>query len=97
MSKRRSYPVQMVVNGRNINEVLIDSHYEQKHSDTINDRLILDLVQLLNEKFYTPHGEKSGFQYFVADPLVLEGLKYRLVWLLQNEKVYVGVVNAFRR
>ncbi len=28
---RRSYGVNIVVNGRNINEVIIDSHYEKKH------------------------------------------------------------------
>jgi hypothetical protein len=97
MTGRRSYPIQIVVNGKSINEVIIDSHYEQKHSETINDDLILELVRLLDGKFYKPQAQKSGFQYFVADPLLLRGLKYRLVWLLQDEKVYVGVVNAFRR
>lgn len=97
MSIRRSYPIKMTVNGRNIGEVVIDPHYEEKHSGTVNDDLILELVLLLNGKFYKPESQKSGFQYFVADPLVLRGLKYRLVWLLQDKKVYVGIVNAFRR
>ena len=97
MNNRRSYPIKMTVNGKGINEVVIDPHYEEKHSGTINDDLILELVLLLDGKFYKPESQKSGFQYFVADPLMLRDLKYRLVWLLQEEKVYVGVVNAFRR
>ena len=44
-----------------------------------------------------PHSEGSGFQYFMADPLVFKGKKYRLVWLLEDDAVYVGVINAFRR
>ena len=87
----------MTVNGRSIDEVVIDPHYEQKHSKLMDDDLILELVGLLDGKFYEPQDQRSGFQYFVADPLELRGSKYRLVWLLQDEKLYVGVVNAFRR
>ena len=47
MTERRSYPTDLVINGRRINEVIIDSHYETKHSD-INDALILKLVSLLD-------------------------------------------------
>ncbi len=97
MSLRRSYPVEITVNGRNIGEVIIDPHYENKHSDSVNDDLVLDLVKLLDGKFYEPTAARDGFQYFVADPLELEGNRYRLVWLLEDEKLYVGVVNAFRR
>jgi hypothetical protein len=87
----------MMVNGRNIDEVVIDSHYEENHSKVMNDDLILELVGLLDGKFYEPQNQKNGFQYFVADPLELRDSKYRLIWLLQDEKLYVGIVNAFRR
>lgn len=40
MSERRRYTMRLVVNGRQINEVIIDPHYESKHPD-INDALIL--------------------------------------------------------
>lgn len=95
--RRRSYPIQVTINGRSIAEVVIDPHYETKHSGSINDQLILDLVRLLDGKFYRPEMVKGGFQYFVADPLDFQGASYRLVWLLEDERLYVGVVNAFRR
>jgi hypothetical protein len=94
---RRSYPISIQVNGRSIVEVVIDSHYEIKHSGSIDDELILKLVNTLNGKFYKPEMEKGDFQYFVADPLEYLGTRYRLVWLLENEKLYIGVVNTFRR
>jgi hypothetical protein len=97
MKKRRSYPIKVTVNGRKIIEVVIDPHYEIKHSAAIDDDVILGLVNLLNGKFYKPEAAKEGFQYFVADLLEFRGASYRLVWLLEDGKLYVGVVNAFRR
>jgi hypothetical protein len=46
MIVRRHYPIDIIVNGRKIIEVVIDPHYEERHSDTINDPLILELVML---------------------------------------------------
>lgn len=47
--ERRSYKIDpIVVNGRFYSEVIIDSHYEEKHSENITDELILSLVVLLN-------------------------------------------------
>jgi hypothetical protein len=42
--ERRSYDVTLTVNGRFITEVVIDPHYEEKHSE-MNDALILELVK----------------------------------------------------
>jgi hypothetical protein len=97
MSERRSYPTRLTINGCIVIEVVIDPHYEAKHADSIDDDLILELVKLLDGKFYKPEAEKDGFRYFVADPLEYMGDSYRLVWLLEDERLYVGVVNAFRR
>ncbi len=94
---RRSYAVTLEINGIQITEVVIDPHYESKHSETINDDLILELVHLLSGKFYEPVAERDGFRYFVADPIELNGRDFRLVWLLEQRRLYVGVVNAFRR
>jgi hypothetical protein len=41
MSERRSYPIELTVNGRKIIEIEIDPHYEVSHADSINDDLIL--------------------------------------------------------
>ena len=92
-----SSTIALTVNGLKISEVVIDPHYEEKHSSSIDDDLILELVKLLTGKFYKPETSKDGFQYFVADLLEVRGARYRLVWLLEDEKLYVGVINAFRR
>jgi hypothetical protein len=94
--ERRSYKIDsIVVNGRFYSEVIIDSHYEEKHSDHINDELILSLVKLLNGRFEIPVDSEEGFNYFVTI-IELDLKYYRLIWLLENDAVYIGIVNAFR-
>ena len=58
MRKRRSYAVSLVVNGRPINEVVIDPHYEIKHPD-INNALILELVRSLDGREFQAE-EREG-------------------------------------
>ena len=45
---QREYLLRIEINGRKLNKVIIDSHYEQKHADSMNDVLILELVKTLN-------------------------------------------------
>jgi len=84
-------------NGRAITKVVIDPHYELKHSGSVNDAVILDLVRMLAGASFEPESEIGGFQYFVTDNLVLNEKRYRLIWLLEERKLYIGVVNAHRR
>jgi len=49
LSKRREYLAKITVNGRKINKVIIDPHYQLKHSGVITDKLILELVKLLDK------------------------------------------------
>ena len=95
--KRCEYPIQIQVNGRNIHKVIIDPHYEVKHSETMTDELILDLVHLLDQGTFPVQDCDDNFEYFVTDGLVLGSKKYKLVWLLENNKMYIGIVNAYRR
>ncbi len=97
MNGRRDYKISITVNSRAIARVVIDPHYELKHSDSVDDEIILILVQMLDGKTFTPEAEKDGFQYFKTDPLVLNGVSYRLIWLLEKNEIYIGVINAFRR
>lgn len=93
---RRHYQMDsIIVNGSVYSEVIIDSHYEKKHSDQINDDLILSLVNRLNGRAELPADQNDEFTYFVTI-IDLNKKQYRLVWLLQEGKVYIGVVNAFR-
>ena len=93
---RRSYDVDIVVNGRHINEVIIDSHYEKKHPD-VTDEIICRLVQTLNGKEFAHEMVKDGFQFYMLDRIPMDGKLYRLVWCMHEELIYIGVINAFRR
>lgn len=97
MSEKRVYDLQLKINNRLITQVVIDAHYELKHSESMNDDLILDLVNLLNDRIFDPEKTVGPFQYFKTDPIFLNGLNYRLIWILEEDKLYVGIVNAFRR
>ncbi len=95
-TERRIHKISpILVNGTKIVKVVIDSHYEKKHSDHITDALILKLVQKLDCRFEVPEVQSGGFSYFVT--LIEVGSKlYRLIRLLEEHAVYIGVVNAFR-
>lgn len=94
--ERRSYKINsIIVNGKIYSEVIIDPHYEEKHAEYINDELILSLVKLLNGRFEVPVDSKDGFDYF-ATIISLNSKYYRLIWLLEGDAVYIGIINAFR-
>lgn len=96
MNERRQYKIKAVlVNGLRINEVIISSHYEENHLNYMDDDLILKLVIELDGRREIPVAEKDGFSYFVT--LVEYSDKpYKLVWLLEDGAIYIGVVNAHR-
>jgi hypothetical protein len=83
------------INGRRITEVIIDPHYEIKHGTSVSDVLIVELVKELNGRFELPQATSGEFSYFAT--LLSHGSKqYRLIWLLEKNTVYVGVINAYR-
>jgi len=59
--KRRVYLLEdeIVINNRKLNELIIDPHYEIKHSSYINDELIYNLSLLLNYKRFIPKDRKE--------------------------------------
>jgi len=79
-----------------ITTIIIDPHYELKHGETMRDELIIRLVHLLQNEPHAADFVRFPFHYFVNE-LEFEGKLYRLVWLLEYGKNYVGVINAFRR
>lgn len=96
--ERRIYKVNLHINGRKLDRVVIDPHYEIRHSRSITDEKILALVEQLNNKFFRPTNiDEDGFQYFVNDKLELDNKLYKLIWLLHESEVYIGIVNAYRR
>ncbi len=95
---RREYGLQIIFNGRHLNKVVVDSHYEKKHSRSINDELILELVRMLNGRtleFETLSA--AGWEIYVYDPLYVGGRPYRLIFCTHPVERILGVINAFRR
>ena len=93
---RREYPFSITVNGLKIETVIIDPHYEEKHSSSINDELILKLVQTLDGEFHDFVDEKSPFKYFVKEEIEVDSKLFKMIWLLEENQLYVGIINAFR-
>ena len=94
---RREYDIKITVNGRQVTKVVIDTRYEAKHSKCISDEIIVRLVKLLDGGTYPIQDKNEPFEYYATDGLVLDDKKYKLVWLLENDQIYIGVVNAYRR
>lgn len=85
----------MIFNKRKINEVIIDQHYKINHPE-VSDQIILKLVKKLDGKNREHEANSSGYLYYVEEPIYLNEKPYRLIFMLENKKNYLGVINAFR-
>jgi len=55
----RVYPIKLVVNNRQLNEIHIDPHFEKKHP-YMNDEKIYEIVQVLNHRKFIPQDRKGS-------------------------------------
>lgn len=94
---RREYSVDLTINNTRISRVIIDSHYEEKHSESVNDDIILELVRSLDKKRFEADAIRKPFSYFVTDKITVNHKNYKLIWLLEDDCLYIGVINAYRR
>jgi len=94
---RREYVIEINVNGVDVTKAIIDPHYEEKHSENVNDEIILELINSLNGKLFEPEEVKEPYSYFVTDGIEYEDKLYKLIWLLEQNDIYIGIVNAYRR
>lgn len=93
----RRIETRLFINNTWFNEVWIDSHYEKKHSQSINDSLIIELVRQLNYECFLPQIVRNdGFQFYETD-IYLNNKAYRLIWLIPPNSSYIGIRNAYRR
>ncbi len=93
----RTYLIQVEFNGILYSELLIDSHYELKHKESINDEIIIALVWTLHSSFVDEQiRSKSGYSFYEID-VELENKLYRLVLTTPPDHSFLGVRNAYRR
>ena len=75
--------------------MVIDPHYEEKHSAHMSDELILKLMRELDGRRELPETKTGKYSYF-ATLIEYDNKQYRLIWLLEDHAIYIGVVNAYR-
>jgi hypothetical protein len=92
----RVYAIDLVINDTSFSEVWIDPHYEENHKESINDQLILNLLELINHRIISAKAESKGFQFFEVDVQVRYKV-YRLILVIPPDNSYLGVRNAYRR
>lgn len=87
MSKeeKKTYALNLEVNGYYFPKVEISQHYKKKHSD-ITDELILELLKLFVDK-RTFQPDKLTADYFVLEKIFHHGKKYKLIWQVKNKKL----------
>ena len=92
---RREYEIEsLLINNRLIKKLIIDPHVD-KHSDHIDDELIKNIVASLSGGQYCPVKEEHGFSYFATN-IEYEDSWYKLIWLLEDNSLYLGVITAFK-
>lgn len=94
---RREYKTDIVINEIRITKIIIDPHFEEKHKSSINDEVIIQLVESLDGGEFEPETIDSPFEYYKGERIKLNDKLYRLIWLLEKGQIYIGVVNAHRR
>ena len=92
----RRYEVDITLNGQHFTELWVDPHYEEKHSASITDALILELVQQVDHWLMMLSAEVKGYEFYEADG-TLKGKTYRLILVIPPGGSYLGVRNAYRR
>jgi hypothetical protein len=96
MLERPEYQLKIKLNGRLFSRVIIDQHYKLKHSESMNDQLILELVKSLDGEELTPESKKGDFEFFKVDPILRDSKPYRVILTICLFDDFVGVINAFR-
>ena len=97
----RSYPLTktITVNDKEVDEIIISSHYEINHSAYMKDEIIVEVVKTLNGRVFPVEDRKPNpnREFFMLDNILYQDKKYRLVWCLWEDNSYLGVINCFRK
>ena len=52
---------------------------------------------LISKVIIDPDDEKTPYAYFMTDKIEHGGKLYKLIWMLEDHEIYIGVINAYRR
>ncbi len=93
--KRNIYSVDITVNERTITSVEISQHYKEKHAESIDDALIIKLTEMLDKGNYPVDSFKGEFKFYKVF-LSFKNRRYKLIWTLEDDKLYIGILTAHR-
>ena len=93
--ERRVYEIKtLYINRLFITKVIIDPHVD-KHSDHINDELILKIIRELHCKNYEYMMIRNRFKYFRSF-IKWDEKWYKIIWLLEDNESYIGIVTIHK-
>jgi hypothetical protein len=91
----REYQIEpLLINGNMIQNLKISDHID-KHSDHIDDPLVIQIIRDLNGQDFIPCDNDGKFNYF-ASIIEFDGSTYKLIWLLEEGLLYIGVITCFK-
>ncbi len=96
MNERNEYQLEVTINRYKLTRVIIDQHYKVKHSKSIDDQIILELVKKLDGEILPIDKEEDGYLFFKVEPIIRQNAPYRLVLVIYIHDDFLGVINAFR-
>lgn len=70
----------IIVNERTIKQVDISSHCDKHLEHGVTHELIIELVKLLDKKYFPPDGLQSKEKWFFRALLRQKDKEYKLVW-----------------
>ena len=95
LESRRVYPLALTVNGKKLESLVIDPHFEKNHP-YMSDEKIWEMVKFLNNKKFIPTKYKEKWEIFETD-ILYSSKNYRLVWCLEVGKSYLGIIHCYRK
>lgn len=96
LRERKEYALRCVFNDRAFNRVVVDPHYLERHSNSVDDHLILNLVKALSGQRHQPISRQEDSEFFKIEPVRWQGKCYRLIVTICDGEAFIGVINAFR-
>ncbi len=93
----RSYSIEIVLNEIQFKVLLIDSHYELNHKESMSDEIIIELVGTLHSLILDEQARSSSGYSFYQTDVEYKGKSYRLVLTMPPDYSFLGVRNAYRR
>lgn len=94
---RRVYEFRAIINGRKIEEVHIDPHYEEAHKNYMTDETIYNFAcELAYISDFDFESKKDDWEYYSYITWI-DWRAYEMSWCLKDGANFLGVRSCYRR